>query len=260
MQKPYKDTINISFPPLFPDFNFEIIQFYFSFLYLCVDIKKELIHKDNYICMQPNPNTIYPIKGNKQVTYVKPTIKNPNIFVGEFTYFSDEDFEKHVTHHFDIYGDKLIIGKFCQIAKEVKFIMNGANHQMASPSTYPFHLFEGWRNDMPAIEQFPYKGDTIIGDDVWIGESSTILPGVHIEDGAIIGANSTVGTHIPAYSIAVGNPAQVIKQRFDDEMVSLLEELQWWNKSIEEIQKLIPLLTNNNIAITKQQLKAYLTD
>jgi virginiamycin A acetyltransferase len=61
---------------------------------------------------------------------VKPTLKNPNIIVGDFTYFSDTDFEKQVQHFYDFYGDKLIIGKFCQIAKGVKFIMNGANHQM----------------------------------------------------------------------------------------------------------------------------------
>lgn len=211
-------------------------------------------HTNNY----PNPDTIYPIKGTKQVTYIKPTIKNKNIIVGDFTYFSDDDFESHVTHHFDVYGDKLIIGKFCQIARGVKFIMNGANHQMESLTAYPFHLFEGWREDMPSVGQFPNKGDTVIGNDVWIGEGATILPGVHIGNGAIIGANSTVGSDIPAYSIAVGNPSRVIKSRFDEETVLMLEQLQWWDKSIEQIQELIPLLTDNDKKFVKHQLKQYL--
>lgn len=206
----------------------------------------------------PNPDTRYPILGNKDVTYVKPTLHSKNILVGDFTYFSDNDFESHVTHHFDIYGDRLIIGKFCQIAKGVKFVMNGANHQMRSLSTYPFHLFEGWREEMPSIDQFPFKGDTVIGNDVWIGEGATILPGVHIGDGCIIGANATVGRDVPPYCLAVGNPAQVIKQRFDEETVLLLERLQWWNRSLEDIRMLIPLLTDNEVEAAKAGIRLYL--
>ena len=136
----------------------------------------------------PDPNEINPIKGIDYVTYVKPTIKNPNIVVGDFTYFSDTDFESHVTQHYDFYKDKLIIGKFCQIAKGVNFIMNGANHQMNAASTFPFYIF-GWEQEIPPMNALPFKGDTVIGNDVWIGQDSTILPGIHIGDGAIIGAN-----------------------------------------------------------------------
>lgn len=92
----------------------------------------------------PNPNVIHPVHGIETVTYVKPTIKNPNIIVGDFTYFSDNDFESHVTHHYGFYGDKLIIGKFCQIAAGVNFVMNGANHQMSAVSTFPFYILDGW--------------------------------------------------------------------------------------------------------------------
>ena len=158
----------------------------------------------------PNPNLIFPIKNLDSITYVKPSVKNPNIIVGEFTYFADKDFEKHVTHHYDFIGDKLIIGKFCQIAAGVEFIMNGANHQMNAVSTYPFYIFGTWEQSAPDKKDLPLKGDTIIGNDVWIGQNVTILPGVHIGDGVIIGANSVVGNNVEPYTIIAGNPAKKI--------------------------------------------------
>lgn len=157
---------------------------------------------------KPNPDSIFPVNGNTTVTHIKPTIKNPNIIVGEFTYFGDIDFEKRVTHHYDFNGDKLIIGKFCQIASGVNFVMNGANHQTSCVSTFPFYIFEGWNQSVPSVLDLPLKGDTVIGNDVWIGQNVTILPGVHIGDGAIIGMNSVVASNIPPYSIAAGNPAR----------------------------------------------------
>lgn len=204
---------------------------------------------------KPDPNTIFPIPGCETVTYVKPTIKNPNIIVGEFTYFSDVHFEEHVTHHYDFNGDKLIIGKFCQIAAGVNFIMNGANHQMNAISTFPFYIFSGWDQDVPPSSDMPLKGDTVVGNDVWIGQNVTILPGVHIGDGAIIGLNSTVGCDVPPYSVVVGNPAKIIRKRFDDELIQLLLQFQWWEKSIDEINRLIPLLSNKNLDAVRVALK-----
>lgn len=125
----------------------------------------------------PDPNTIHPIAGYETEIYVKPTIKNPNIIVGEFTYIADSDFESHVTHHYDWNGDKLIIGRFCQIAAGVEFIMNGANHQMNAVSTFPFYTLEGWNMAPPASSDLTLKGDTVIGNDVWIGQNAVILPG-----------------------------------------------------------------------------------
>lgn len=203
----------------------------------------------------PDPACIYPISGNGSVTYVKPTIKNPNIVVGDFTYFSDTDFESRVTHHYGFYGDKLIIGKFCQIAKGVEFIMNGANHQMNAASTYPFYLFEGWNEQTPPLSELPNKGDTVIGNDVWIGQNATILAGVHIGDGAIVGCNSVVGSDVPPYTIAAGNPAKPIRKRFDDELIKLLLEFKWWDESIEVINKLIPILTCSDLEKVKTELK-----
>lgn len=202
----------------------------------------------------PNPNTIYPIEGYDKEIYVKPTINNKNIIVGDFTYIADFEFESHVTHHYEFNNDKLIIGKFCQIASGVEFIMNGANHQMNAVSTFPFYTLEGWNQDVPSIEDMPIKGDTIIGNDVWIGQNVTILPGVCIGDGVIIGANSVVGSNIEPYTIVAGNPAKQIRKRFDNELIEIMEKLKWWNKSIEEINNLIPLLTSSDLEKVKEEL------
>ncbi len=205
--------------------------------------------------MNPNPNKIFPNRKVKTITNVKPAIKNKNIIVGDFTYFADTDFEKHVTHHYDFIGDKLIIGKFCQIAAGVNFVMNGANHQMNAVTTFPFYIFEGWKQKVPPLNKMPLKGDTIIGNDVWIGQNVTILPGVHIGDGAIIGLNSVVGSDVAPYTIVAGNPAKVIRKRFDNQLIKLLLKLKWWDKSIKEINDLIPILTDNNLTEVKKKLK-----
>ena len=112
----------------------------------------------------------------------------------------------------------------------------------------------------PVVNQLPLKGDTVIGNDVWIGQNVTIMPGVHIGDGAIIGADSTVATNIPPYAVAVGNPARVIRMRFDDETIELLERLKWWDLPIEEIDRLIPILTNPHIEDMKLAVKEYLAE
>lgn len=208
----------------------------------------------------PNPDKIFPVQNCDTVTYVKPTIKNPDIIVGDFTYFSDVDFESHVTHHYGFYGDKLIIGKFCQIASGVEFVMNGANHQMNAVSTYPFYIMEGWKQDVPPLSELPMKGDTVIGNDVWIGQNATILAGVHIGDGAIIGLNSVVGSDVPPYTIVAGNPAREIRKRFGDELINLMLEFRWWDRSIEEINNLIPLLSCSDLEKVKSEIKSRLKE
>ena len=207
---------------------------------------------------QPNPNTVHPIAGYDREIYVKPTVSNPNIIVGEFTYIADSDFESHVTHLYDWNGDKLRIGKFCQIAAGVEFVMNGANHQMNAVSTFPFYTLEGWEMDPPAKEDLPLKGDTVIGNDVWIGQNAVILPGVRIGDGAIIGANSVVGSDVAPYTIVVGNPAKALRKRFDDELIELLLQFKWWDRRVEEINTLIPILTGSDLETVRQKLKKML--
>ena len=206
--------------------------------------------------MNPDPSKIFPVPNVASVTYIKPTITRANIIVGEFTYYAGQDFEKQVTHHYDFIGDKLIIGKFCQIAAGVEFVMNGANHQMNCASTFPFYIFEGWNEEAPKISDLPLKGDTVIGNDVWIGQNSVILPGVNIGDGAIIGLNSVVGSNVEPYTIVAGNPARVIRKRFDDELIGLLLELKWWDKTLDKIQSLIPLLTCSDLEKVKRELRS----
>ena len=203
----------------------------------------------------PDPNTVHPIPDYENEIYVRPTVKNPNIIVGDFTYIAEPEFESHVTHLYEWNNDRLIIGKFCQIAAGVEFVMNGANHRMNSATTYPFFTFDGWETETPPSDDMGLRGDTVIGNDVWIGQNATVLPGVHIGDGAIIGANAVVGSDIPPYTIVAGNPARKIRSRFDDELTTLLLKFKWWDKSVDEIQSLIPLLTCSDLEKVKQQIR-----
>ena len=206
----------------------------------------------------PNPDVIHPIAGYDKEIYVKPTIKNPNIIVGDFTYIADSDFESHVTHFYPWSRDNLIIGKFCQIAAGVEFVMNDANHKMNAVTTFPFYTLEGWEMKIPDPAEMPFKGNTVIGNDVWIGQNAVILPGVHVGDGAIIGANSVVGSDVAPYTIVIGNPAKVLRKRFDDELIRLLLKFKWWDKSIEEINALIPILTSSDLEKVREEIEARL--
>jgi virginiamycin A acetyltransferase len=207
---------------------------------------------------KPDPNVIHPIAGYDKEIYVKPTITNPNIMVGDFTYIADSDFKSHVTHFYPWSRHTLMIGKFCQIAAGVEFVMNDANHQMNAVTTFPFYTLEGWDMEMPAPSDLPFKGDTVIGNDVWIGQNAVILPGVHIGDGAIIGANSIVGNDVDPYTIVVGNPAKPLRKRFDDDLIGLLLKFKWWDKSIEEINSLIPILTCSELEKVRNEIEARL--
>jgi virginiamycin A acetyltransferase len=200
----------------------------------------------------PNPMNKHPMEGFPQVCFIKNTVTNPNIIVGDFTYYDDpegaENFERNVLYHFPFIGDKLVIGKFCAIAKGVQFIMNGANHKLSGFSTFPFYIFgNGWEKAMPQSGDLPYKGDTVIGNDVWIGYEALIMPGVKIGNGAIISSRSVVTTDVSAYTVVGGNPAKVIKKRFSDEIVSELEKLAWWDWPVELITKYLTAIMSNDL-------------
>ncbi|AND65463.1 chloramphenicol acetyltransferase [Flavobacterium covae] len=198
----------------------------------------------------PDKNNPFPLNGYNKLCFLKNIIQNPNIIVGDYTYYDDfedvENFKKNVKYHFDFTGDKLIIGKFCMIASGVKFIMNGANHLTEAISAYPFAIFgQDWQDAMEG-KSYPTKGDTLIGNDVWIGHNATIMAGVTIGDGAIIATNATVTKDVAPYTIVGGNPAQVIRKRFSDEVIELLLEKQWWHWDIEKITQNVQLLTSND--------------
>lgn len=189
-----------------------------------------------------DPKDKHPMKGFPQICFIKNTVSNPNIIVGNYTYYDDpedsENFERNVLYHFPFIGDQLIIGKFCALARGVKFIMNGANHRMSGFSTYPFQIFgNGWEKVTPQPDELPYKGNTVVGNDVWIGYEAMLMPGVQVGDGAIIAAKSVIVSNVPPYTIIGGNPAKPISQRFDHEVVIALLEIAWWHWNIEKITR-----------------------
>lgn len=196
----------------------------------------------------PNPNTVFPLAEYKKLCFLKNYINNPNIVVGDYTYYDDfedvSNFEKNIKYHFDFIGDKLIIGKFCMIASDATFIMNGGNHLTEATSAYPFAIFGGaWQNAMKG-KSYPSKGDTVVGNDVWIGHGVTIMPGVHIGDGAILATKAVVTKNVEPYTIVGGNPAKLIKKRFSDETITKLLKLKWWDWNIEKITRNLDKLTS----------------
>lgn len=202
----------------------------------------------------PDPNRPDPIADQPRVCFLKNLIKSPKIIVGDYSYYDDpiapENFEKNVLYNYG--NERLIIGKFCAIATNVKFMMNGANHKLDGISTYPFPVFgNGWETAMNLLIELPSKGDTVIGNDVWLGYESLIMPGVKIGDGAIIAAKSVVVKDIPAYTIVGGNPAHPIKQRFSDAEVAQLLEIRWWDWEIDKITRHVNLIMNSDIEALK---------
>ncbi len=200
----------------------------------------------------PNSANAHPMEGFPQVCYIKNTVSNPAIIVGDYTYYDDpedsENFERNVLYHFPFIGDKLIIGKFCAIARGAKFIMNGANHKLSGFSTYPFQIFgSGWQKATPQPGDLPYKGDTVIGNDVWIGYEALVMPGVTIGDGAIVSSRSVVVNDVPPYTVVGGNPAKPLKQRFEPEVVAALQAIAWWDWPIEKITQHLAVITAGDI-------------
>lgn len=210
----------------------------------------------------PNPDIKHPIPMHTRVGFLKGLVSAANVEIGDFTYYDDPDgpdkfAEKCVLHHYPFIGDKLIIGRFCAIAEGARFIMNGANHAMSGFSTYPFNIFgHGWEKGFdPVTWSKEVRGDTIVGSDVWVGMEAVILPGVEIGDGAIIAAKSVVTHDVPPYAIVAGNPARVVRYRFDETRIAALVETAWWNRPRAEIEPLIPLLLSEQIDALLEALR-----
>ncbi|WP_298694854.1 CatB-related O-acetyltransferase [uncultured Sulfuricurvum sp.] len=201
----------------------------------------------------------------EQVVHLKKVINHPRIEIGEFSYYHNfetlNDYASFLAPYlFPLSPDKLIIGKFVQIAHGVRFITASANHSMNGFSTYPFTNFmmtsKTTSEDIVAMfKEFSYKGDIIVGNDVWIGFEATIMPGVKIGDGAIIGAKSVVTKDIEPYTIVGGNPAKVIRKRFDDEVIEMLLTIKWWDWSIEKIEENIHIIAGKDIDVFWNQIK-----
>ena len=190
----------------------------------------------------PDPQDKHPMLGFPQVCFIKNTVKNPNIIIGDYTYYDDEEdsenFEHNVLYHFPFIGDRLVIGKFCALAKGVKFIMNGANHKLSGFSTYPFQIFgHGWEKVTPKAGDLPFKGDTIVGNDVWLGYDALVMPGVKIGHGAIVASRSVVVSDVPPYAIVGGNPALLLKSRFSPTIVDELLSIAWWDWPIDKVSR-----------------------
>lgn len=209
----------------------------------------------------PDPNVVFPNEFGTSC-FLKNVIKAPNIHVGDYTYYDDASdptgFEKNnVLFNYPEFGDHLIIGKFCSLASGVKFIMGPANHRLSSVTAYPFNVFGGlWTERTPPhMDQLPFKGDTVVGNDVWIGRETVVMPGVKIGDGAIVAAYSVVAKDIPPYGVVGGNPARLLKKRFDEELIALLLDFRWWDLSPEEVTELLPLLCDPDLEKVRSELK-----
>ena len=211
----------------------------------------------------PDSKKIYPREGDDTIVYLKNVITNPNIEVGDFTFYNDfvndpRDFEKNnVLYHYPINHDKLKIGKFCSIAYGTKFLFNSANHTLRSLSTYPFPIFyEEWEHGLWADKAWDNKGDIVLGNDVWTGFESVIMSGVTIGDGAIIGARAVVTKDVPPYTIVGGVPARPIRKRFPDEMISVLMTLRWWDLPADSIAGCIKFIQAGDLESLKKMAQS----
>lgn len=200
----------------------------------------------------PSPDLAFPLAGIDRMVFLKAVVSNPAIIVGDYTYYDDPEdpagFERNVLYHFDFVGDRLIIGRFCQIAAGARFIMNGGNHRVSGFSTYPFAVFgQGWADRFDRERDFPDRGDMVIGNDVWIGYGAVFMPGIAVGDGAIVASKSVVVDDVPPYAVVAGNPARIVKQRFDAETVQRLLAVRWWDWEIARITRNIAAISGADI-------------
>nr|WP_325293624.1 CatB-related O-acetyltransferase [uncultured Oscillibacter sp.] len=212
----------------------------------------------------PNPGVVFPNKYGTTV-FLKNVISAPNITVGDYTYYDDPmdpaAFERNnVLFNWPEFGDHLDIGKFCSIASGVKFIMGSANHRLSSASTYPFHVFGGFwaQRTPPHLSQIPFKGDTVVGNDAWLGRECVVMPGVTIGDGAIVAAYSVAARDVEPCTVVGGNPARPIKKRFSQELIDLLLRFRWWDFPPEKLADFLPVLCQENLEEVREILREML--
>lgn len=205
----------------------------------------------------PDPSAPFPLPHTDRTVFLEPHITSETIEVGEYTYFDDPTAATAFETDNVLYAfgpEKLIIGKFCAIASGTRFIMAGANHPTAGVSTFPFTIFGGtWaEKTMDIITSIPSRGDTVIGNDVWFGYNTTIMPGVRIGDGAVVATGAVVTADVAPYTIVGGNPARPVKQRYADDDVDRLLRAAWWHWPVELVTEHVRVI----MAGTPAQIEA----
>ena len=181
----------------------------------------------------PDPAIVHPVAGQPRVVFLRPLVEHPAIDVGDYTYYDHPTRAEHFAEDAVLYAfgpERLIIGRFCAIAAGVRFLLPGANHADRGPSTFPFGIFGSpWDSTMDLVLSAPSRGDTVVGNDVWLGYEALVLPGVKIGHGAVIAAASVVASDVPPYTVVAGNPARIVRRRFDDENIDRLLRAAWWD-------------------------------
>lgn len=204
----------------------------------------------------PDPTTLHPLilpNGTVDTATVLlgAAIEHTNIEIGDWTYYNDrtmpEDYAGTIAPYlYEGAREKLIIGAFCQIAQGVQFVTSTANHPMGGASTYPFAMFDAPRIGHYMTQLDPAK-DTVIGNDCWIGREAIIMPGATLGNGVIVGARSVVTGKVPDYAIVAGNPAKIIRMRYDPTTIKVLQDIAWWDWDKEKIELAILALEVGDI-------------
>ncbi|NEX46871.1 CatB-related O-acetyltransferase [Pseudotabrizicola algicola] len=190
-------------------------------------------------------------RAHRQMVHLNRVIDHPNMVIGDHSYANDFDPPQDWAAHLAPYlypgaPERLVIGRFCQIAHGVRFITASANHAMDGFTTYPFGVFDP--GTLAAYRgSFAGLPDTVIGHDVWIGHGALILPGVTLGNGVIVGAGAVVARDVPDYAIVAGNPARVLRLRFAPEVIARLLALSWWDKPLALIEAALPALVGADI-------------
>jgi len=216
----------------------------------------------------PDPTRLYPQvygpnHGRAQgwpAVFLKPLVQSPFIEVGDYSYYADPDdptgFERNnILFH---YGpDKLVIGRYCALAREVRFLMGAAGHRMGL-STFPFPMFGAdWMAAMDLFAQRTDRPDTVLGNDVWLGYGVTVLAGVRVGDGAIVAARSVVSADVPPYTVAAGNPARVVRHRFSAADTQRLLDIAWWNWPVELVTRQVRTIMGDDVDALETVARAH---
>ena len=192
----------------------------------------------------PRPDIPYPLiladgTVHEGTVFLNAVLDHPRIDAGDYTYASSHNPPRDWAQRLAPYlvpqsAERLILGRFCQIADGVLFVTASANHRFDGISSFPFAVFDGGFGEPRASLPGPGR-DTTIGNDVWIGQGARILPGATVGNGVIIGAGAVVGGDVPDYAVVVGNPGRVIRRRFEAGDVARLNAIAWWDWPIDRI-------------------------